>query len=363
MLSPRPWQNLYIHVPFCRCKCDYCAFYSVPAAEELMRPWLNKVKAGLEPVAGLPLHTIYLGGGTPTLLPVDLLEELLSAINGLDSGASEISIECNPESLTEEKAAVLARYVNRVSLGIQSFDPVLRKRIGRQGDPDKIPAAFEMLTSAGLTNLSCDLIYGIPGQTADGWEQDLCRALSFPVKHLSAYSLTIEEGTPLSRSLSAGPRADILSAEMDKVTRRVLKSYGLKQYEISNYALPGFECRHNWNVWHGETYLGLGPAACSFDGRDRFTQTPSVRGWLDGKEPEIDRVPDDVRRVEMLMMGLRTVRGWALGEFEAAAGIPPEAFRPEQIASLRRKKMMKRDLIALTRRGLDFWNDAALELL
>ena len=363
MLSPRPWQNLYIHVPFCRCKCDYCAFYSEPDAGALMRPWLDKVKSALEAVSGLPLHTIYLGGGTPTLLPADLLEELLSAINTLDSGASEISIECNPESLTEEKAAVLGRHVNRVSLGIQSFDPVLRKRIGRQGDPDKIPAAFELLTSAELTNLSCDLIYGISGQTAAGWEQDLCRALSFPVKHLSAYSLTVEEGTPLSRRVAAGPGADILSAEMDKVTRRVLKYSGLKQYEISNYALPGFECLHNQNVWHGETYLGIGPSACSFDGRDRFTQAPSVRGWLDGKKPEIDRVPDDVRRAEMLMMGLRTVRGWAPGEFEAAAGIAPESLRPEQIDSLRRKKMMKLNRIALTRRGLDFWNDAALELL
>ena len=363
MLSPRPWQNLYIHVPFCRCKCAYCAFYSVPDAEDLMRPWLNKIKAGFEAVAGLPLHTIYLGGGTPTFLPSDLLEELLSAIDALDSGAAEISIECNPETLTEEKAAVLARHVNRVSLGIQSFDPVLRNRIGRQGDPAKIPAAFELLTAAGLTNLSCDLIYGLPGQTAAGWEQDLRCALSFPVKHLSAYSLTIEEGTPLSRRLAADPLADIRSAEMDKVTRRVLKSYGLKQYEISNYALPGSECCHNWNVWHGETYLGLGPAACSFNGRDRFTQTPSVLGWLAGTPPETDRVPDDVRRAEMLMMGLRTVRGWASGEFEAAAGIAPEAFRPEQIASLRRKKMMKFNRVALTRRGLDFWNDAALELL
>lgn len=364
MLVPRPWQNLYIHVPFCRRKCDYCAFYSVPDGGPLMRPWLDKIKGELkEQLAGLPLHTVYLGGGTPTILPPTMLEELLESVAALDSGAEEFSVECNPETLTPEKAAVLGRYVNRVSLGVQSFDPLFRERIGRQGDPEKIFPAFDLLAANGLENLSCDLIYGLPGQSVSDWEKELRKALSLPLKHLSAYSLTVEEGTSLGKRFSAGADPDILSARMDRVTRKVLGTAGLKAYEISNYARPGFECRHNQNVWHGETYLGLGPAACSFDGKDRFTQTASVRGWLAGKEPERDAIPDESRQAEMLIMGLRTVRGWRKGEFEAAAGIPAETFHPEAIGSLRRKKMMKRDRIALTRRGLDFWNDAALELL
>ncbi|MBE6373883.1 MAG: radical SAM family heme chaperone HemW [Lentisphaerae bacterium] len=363
MLSVRPWQNLYIHVPFCLRKCDYCAFYSEADASALMRPWLDRIGEGLKPLTGLPLHTVYLGGGTPTVLKPELLEELLSMIMNLDSGASEISIECNPESLTPEKAAILGRYVSRVSLGVQSFDPALRRAIGRCGDPEKIVPAFEMLTENGLTNLSCDLIYGLPGQSVEDWERDLTLALQLPVRHLSAYALTVEEGTLLAGRYRNDPACDIRTAEMEKMTRRILKNAGMKQYEISNYARPGYECVHNQNIWHGETYLGLGPAACSFDGRDRYTQVSSIREWLAGAEPETDHIPDDTRRAEMLMMGLRTVRGWTAGEFERAAGISPEKLRPAQIASLRRKKMMKLGSMALTRRGLDFWNDAALELL
>ena len=363
MLTARPWRNLYIHVPFCRGKCDFCAFYSEPDGGPRMRPWLDKIENELSALNGLKLNTIYLGGGTPTLLPAELLAELLESLHGLRSGASEISIECNPESLTPEKAVLLGRYVTRVSIGVQSFDPELRRRIGRRGDPAAIRPAFELLRRNGLENLSCDLICGLPGQSADAWENDLRQALTLPVKHLSAYSLTVEDGTALSRRFRADPDSDLRTAVMDRLTRRILKAAGLKQYEISNYALPGFECRHNQNIWHGETYLGLGPAACSFDGRDRFTQTASVQKWLAGTGPELDSVTDDVRRAEMLIMGLRTVRGWKRGEFEAAAGIAPESLRPAAIDSLRRKGMMKKHGIVLTRRGLDFWNDAALELL
>ena len=364
MLIPRPWQNLYIHVPFCRCKCDYCAFYSEAGKEPLMRPWLDKIKTQLNAAPGLNPHTVYVGGGTPTQLPSALLEELLAVLKKRCPEAVEISIECNPESLTGEKAEILGRYVNRVSLGVQSFDPVLRRKIGRCGDPGKIFPAFDLLRKNGLENLSCDLIYGLPDQDENAWEKDLRTALTLPVKHLSAYSLTVEENTPLSRCLSAAdPAADARTAAMEKIARKILKQAGMRPYEISNYAFPGYECRHNQNIWHGETYLGLGPAACSFDGKDRFTQVASISDWLKGAEPEPDRIPDEMRQAEMLIMGLRTVRGWAPGEFEQAAGIAPETLRPVQIASLRRKKMMKHSGMALTRRGLDFWNEAAMELL
>ena len=363
MLAVRPWQNLYIHVPFCSRKCGYCAFYSEAGKEPLMRPWLDKIESELAVLQGQSIHTVYIGGGTPTLLPENLLVELLENISCLNLGASEISIECNPETLTPGKAAILGRYVNRVSLGVQSFNAAFRKRIGRCGDPAKIRPAFELLRENGLDNLSCDLIYGLPGQTCADWERDLREALTLPVKHLSAYSLTVEENTPLSRDFRPGPSTDVITWKMEKTAHRILKEAGVRRYEISNYALPEFECRHNQNVWHGETYLGLGPAACSFDGRDRFTQASDIVRWLDGAEPEIDKVDDATRQAEMLMMGLRTVRGWAKGEFERAAGIAPEAFRSGQIVVLRRKKWMKNKSLALTCRGLDFWNDAALELL
>lgn len=330
-----------------------------------MRPWRDKLKRELEQLAGTAVRTVYLGGGTPTLLNVEMLAELFSVLEKFLPSADipEISIECNPESLTDEKAAVLGQHVNRVSLGIQSFDPELRRKIGRHGDPAKIPAAFELLRRHGLRNLGCDLIYGLPGQTAAEWEKELSGALSLGITHLSAYSLSVEEGTPLQKRYTPDPEAENRNAELEVHTRTILKEAGLHRYEISNYARPGFECRHNQNIWHGETYLGLGPAACSFDGKDRFTQVSSIQDWLNGAAPEMDRIPDPERRAEMLIMGLRTVRGWADGEFERAAGIGPEAVNPAGIAELRKNGFLREDVFALTGHGLDFWNDAAMALL
>ena len=173
----------------------------------------------------------------------------------------------------------------------------------------------------------------------------------------------MEEGTPLQKRYTPDPEAENRNAELEVHTRTILKEAGLHRYEISNYARPGFECRHNQNIWHGETYLGLGPAACSFDGRDRFTQVSSIQDWLNGAAPEMDRIPDPERRAEMLIMGLRTVRGWADGEFERAAGIGPEAVNPAGIAELRKNGFLREDVFALTGHGLDFWNDAAMALL
>ena len=352
-------------MPFCRGKCDYCAFYSEGNAENLIRPWLDRLKQELEQLAGTGIHTVYLGGGTPTLLNAEMLAELFRVLKkSLPSAETpEFSIECNPESLTEEKAAVLGQYVNRVSLGIQSFDPELRRKIGRHGNPAKIPAAFELLHRYGLRNLGCDLIYGLPGQSAEEWGKELSGALSLGITHLSAYSLSVEEGTPLQKRYTPDAEAENRNAEFEVQTRAVLQEAGLHRYEISNYARQGFECRHNQNIWHGETYLGLGPAACSFDGKDRFTQVSPIRNWLDDAAPETDRIPDPERRAEMLIMGLRTVRGWADGEFERAAGISPEAVNPAGIAELRENGFLREDVFALTGHGLDFWNDAAMTLL
>lgn len=330
-----------------------------------MRPWLDRLKLDLEPLAGFAPHTVYLGGGTPTLLPAEMLSELFDALKKIlpEGSSPEISVECNPESLTDEKAAVLGQHVNRVSLGIQSFDPELRRKIGRHGDPAKIPAAFELLQRYGLRNLGCDLIYGLPGQTAAEWGKELSGALSLGISHISAYSLSVEDGTPLQKRYTPDPEAENHNAEFEVQTRAVLQEAGLFRYEISNYARHGSECRHNQNIWHGETYAGLGPAACSFDGKDRFMQAPSICGWLNGAEPETDRIPDPERRAEMLIMGLRTVRGWADGEFERAAGIPPEAVNPAGVAELRKNGFLREDTFALTGHGLDFWNDAAMALL
>lgn len=364
-MNARPWENLYIHVPFCAGKCDYCAFYSEPDSS-LAEQWFGKLTedAVRYSSGALPLKTVYFGGGTPTLLSPDLLERLFAMLkkNFQLDGDAEVSMECNPESLTPEKAAAMRSFVNRVSMGVQSFDEEKRRLIGRRGDVRKVESALKILRNTGLENIGMDLIYELPTQTLHDWRNELEKAVSFGIQHLSAYSLSVEENTPLSKRLK-GNESEETGAEMGELAVRFLSENGLERYEISNYARPGFECRHNWNVWHGGTYLGLGPSACSFDGRIRWTEAPSVERWLSGEPPEQDEIPEAERLAEIWVMGLRTVRGWKKGEFEALTGTNPEKYWNHELEHLAAEEFLasEPDRIALSERGLAFWNDAAAE--
>ena len=361
-------RNLYIHVPFCAGKCDYCAFYSEPAPDAaLIRRWLDRILFQLEENASSLKHaeTVYFGGGTPSLLPEDALNRLFSAVREVVPAAKEISIEANPFTVTPEKAAVLTSFANRVTLGIQSFNPVLLKNIGRRDHAGPCPEeAVLNLRAAGLRNLGLDLMYALPGETPELWRHDLERALELNPEHISAYSVTPEPGTPFARRIAGRPEDDALSEAMWEQAGAVLGAAGLPRYEISNYARPGFESRHNSNVWHGQTYLGLGPAACSFDGTDRWTQVADLRAWLDGAPPEVDRIPRRARLGEILMMGLRTVRGWTRREFEDAAGCGWDGFSA-QLNELAERGLLTLapDAVAPTERGLAFWNDVAESLV
>ena len=360
-------RNLYIHVPFCAGKCDYCAFYSEPAPDAaLIRKWLDRVLFQLEKNASRlkNAETVYFGGGTPSLLPDDILRRLFAAVREAAPNAAEVSIEANPFTVTPEKAAVLTSFANRVTLGIQSFDPVLLEVIGRRSHNGPGPEeAVRDLREAGLRNLGIDLMYTLPGETVEQWRHDLELALELNPEHISAYSVTPEPGTPFARRVAGLPEDDVFSEAMWEQAGAVLGASGLPRYEISNYARPGFESRHNSNVWHGQTYLGLGPAACSFDGTDRWTQVSDLRAWLDGAPPEFDRIPRRARLGEILMMGLRTVRGWTRREFEEAAGCGWDDFS-EQLNELAERGLaaVTEGTIAPTERGLSFWNDVA-ELL
>jgi oxygen-independent coproporphyrinogen-3 oxidase len=361
-------RNLYIHVPFCAGKCDYCAFYSEPApGASMVRSWLDHILFQLEEnVSRLKnAETIYFGGGTPSLLPDDVLKRLFSSVREAVPNAAEISIEANPFTVTPEKAAVLASCTNRVTLGVQSFDPVLLEAVGRRKHAGPGPEeAVRSLRDAGLRNLGLDLMYGLPGETPDIWRRDLERALELNPEHISAYSVTPEPGTPFARRIEGQEENDAISEAMWEQAGEILGAAGLPRYEISNYARPGFESRHNSNVWHGQTYLGLGPAACSFDGTDRWTQVSDLRTWLDGSPPEVDRIPRRARLGEILMMGLRTVRGWTRREFEEAAGCGWDIFSP-QLNELAERGLvtLTEDTIAPTERGLSFWNDVAESLV
>ena len=356
-------ENLYIHVPFCNGKCDYCAFYSEPeVSEQNAWAWLNKIKTDLtSKKITEPLETVYLGGGTPTALPPEILSALMDLIKQLPLAENaEISSECNPGSLTGEKAKIIAGTVNRISMGVQSFHPSLLSTIGRRTSPDKVAQTFDLLRNiSGIRRIGLDLICALPGETMEMWKEDLEKALSFHPEHISAYMLIPEPGTPFTEKYGEEPPlSEDLQAEMWEFAGDFLERNGMPRYEISNHAAPGGECRHNQNVWHGKTYLGVGPGACSFNGKDRFTNAVPLSEWLRGVPPEIDSVSDDVRHREIFIMGLRTVRGWNRKEFDWTDYLPV-------LHQLETDGLIKisENAVKPTKQGLLCWNTIAENLI
>jgi len=367
----RPFTSLYVHVPFCAAKCDYCAFYSIPGAStKLRRRYLERVAA--EMAASAPLcarmQSIYVGGGTPSFLALEELETLLSSVRAQVPTAvgTEFTVECNPDSLTPAKVAVLARHgVNRVSLGIQSFNPKLRRTIGRRGSLEGLAQALEALKANGLTNVGMDLIYAIPGQTLEDWRSDLCRSVKAGVQHISTYELTAEEGARLSEG-KLPPADEALCVAMWEEAAEATAPAGFRRYEVSNLARPGYECRHNSEIWHGETYLGVGPAASSFDGDVRRTNRTDLEAWLSGAAPEEDRLPPESRAAEILALGFRTTKGWTREEFRSRTGFDYVELRGELLAELAREGLLEidgSDAIRPTARGLLFADHVARRLV
>ena len=364
-------KNLYIHVPFCKKKCDYCAFFSVENSDpSLWEKWLKKVLADLEKEQHRlqNVKTLYFGGGTPTLPDAAFLEKMFCGIKERITLApdAEITTEANPETITEERAAVLGKHINRVSMGVQSFHTEKRRVLGRLPESaDNTETALERLRNAGIRNIGFDLMYAVPGETMAVWEDDLKRAAGMGIEHLSAYALTPEENTPYAIIHGLKAADDDLASDMWHTAAEILNTYGLNRYEISNYAKPGHEAKHNVNVWYGETYLGLGPSATSFDGSDRWTECSSMDGWLNLTPPEIDRIEPDARHREILIMGLRTVKGWTQKKFSTATGWKSWCNAEPVLHALQEQGLIEvtPDLCRATGTGLEFWNGIAEQLI
>jgi len=359
-----------VHVPFCAAKCDYCAFYSEPdAAPELRRAYLEALRgefAERAPACDV-LQSVFIGGGTPSVLPEGELRELLRAVRDHFAAApdAEFTVECNPESATPGKAGVLAELgVNRVSLGVQSFEESHRATLGRRGGLRNLDAALEALRDARLANIGFDLIYGVPGQTLRDWERDLSRACDCGIRHLSTYALTFEEGARLG-ARGLGPVDDELAVEMWDLAAEVAGAAGLRRYEVSNLAAPGRECRHNLEVWHGGVYLGCGPAASSFDGSLRWTNPAPLDAWLRRVAPTEDPLPDAARAAEILAFGCRTVEGWSGARFRERTGFDWLTLRGEALRELANDGLLEvtDERLRPTRRGLLFADLVAERLL
>ena len=316
--------GIYIHIPFCRSKCDYCDFYSLAGREDRMDDYQKALLAHLAETAplakGIPVDTIYFGGGTPSYYGDKRLRELLAAIEKLftvEKGA-EITLEANPDSVDLKALKRLRKAgFNRLSLGMQSACPAELQAVHRPHTPQQTDAAVTAAKKAGFKNLSLDLIYGLPGQTMEEWKASVEHALSLIPQHLSCYGLKVEEGTPLARRVEAGEVLpdDDRQADMYLWTVGRLERAGYPQYEISNFAKPGFPSRHNLRYWQLRPYIGFGPGAHSDFGGRRYSWVRDLDGYIDGvlKGGAIldseELIPQRERGCEYLMLRLRTVEG------------------------------------------------------
>lgn len=371
--------GLYIHVPFCIRKCRYCDFYSVPLADgsgpSAFLDALDIELAGLP--EGFAPDTVYLGGGTPTALAPADLEELFDSIRrGVDlRRVVEWTCEANPGTLAREEAEILREAgVNRMSLGVQSFSAENLAFLGRIHSPAEAVDAFRLLRDAGFANVSLDLMHGIPGSSRGILRRDLEQAISLEPEHVSCYGLVFEQGTPLTKLRDQGAVHEVddeEELEQYQLVCRTLRDAGYHHYEISNFAKPGFECRHNVLYWNGGEYIGCGPAAHGhWEGR-RYANVRSVGDYsrlLMGGQPvraSEEKLQPEAKARETLVMGLRRLDGISRETFRRETGFDYRQLRGEQIDWLCKLGLLEEsdDHLRLTEKGLFVSDSVFAELV
>lgn len=334
-MKDRP-SGLYVHVPFCIRKCNYCSFYSVSADEDIRRRFSNALLSELRTrVKGSVIKTIYAGGGTPTLLPPAFWRDFLTVLTSHSdtSEVEECTIETNPGAVTERELCALRQAgFNRLSIGVQSFDDTLLQTLGRIHSSDQAIETFRSARKAGFNNISLDLMYGIPGQTLKGWLKDLERIEELSPEHVSCYELSVIGGTPIFKSINDGvlsKPAEETCQDMYFAAHEILTRSGYLHYEVSNYARDNNSVSlHNSSYWDRTPYIGLGPSAHSFDGdATRSWNVSSLDQYLeqirDGHSPTADSelITKAQAALEMVMLGLRCRAGFDLQRIETITGI------------------------------------------
>ncbi|MFC1583422.1 radical SAM family heme chaperone HemW [Candidatus Neomarinimicrobiota bacterium] len=325
-----PTAGIYVHMPFCRSKCMYCDFYSLPDREHqigrFVASLVTEIRESVDEVKGWRFDTVYIGGGTPNLLTPEQLEAVMQALKDTFDleGLDECTMEANPGEASE---AQLRGYreagVNRISFGFQSFDPQLLEFLGRIHTPEDCTASYKAARSAGFDNISCDLLFNIPGQSVGRWKADLAELVALGPEHISTYSLTVEQGTPLSEEVARGAIRmpdEETDLAMYAWTREYLAGQGYDSYEISNHAREGRVCRHNLHYWRIRPYLGLGPSAHRFDGEVRSWNVRDLDEYLrrvEGGESPVsgeERLTPRQIHNEKLAFGLRLREGVSVTE-------------------------------------------------
>lgn len=367
--------GIYIHIPFCKQRCSYCAFYSTTLyniKERYVDAICKELVMRKGYAGGETIETIYLGGGTPSTLPMELFGKICNTIYATYpvSENPEVTIECNPDDLTHEFLTQLKQLpFNRISMGIQSFNDAQLKRLGRRHNAEKARQAVANAREAGYDNISIDLIFALPGSTIAEWEHDLESAIALHPDHISAYNLTYEEGTPLHRMMKEGALSE-LSEEENLAQFHMLiekfKEAGYRHYEISNFARPGHESRHNSSYWNDTAYIGCGAAAHSYNETSRQWNIADIKEYIKGIENgkpvfEIEHLSEEEQYNDTILTRLRTATGIPLEWMKERFSSKLNSYMlhaAEKEISLGNMKKEKRHL-SLTEKGI-FISDAVI---
>jgi oxygen-independent coproporphyrinogen-3 oxidase len=377
--TPVPTQAVgwYCHIPFCARKCEYCDFYSIPLNHRLAEKFLGAILREIRICdPHRPVESVFIGGGTPTVLPSQLLDGLLAEITRRTGPVAEFSVEANPGSVDESKLAALAGHgVNRISLGAQSFLPHELAILGRLHNVAEIQSSVTAARAVGFRNLSLDLIYAIPGQTLQQWRDNLRRAIDLEPNHMSCYALTYEAGTRLTRLRDDGgivPCDENLEVAMFESAQQELSAAGFEHYEISNFAKPGWRCRANMIYWRNQEYWGVGPSAVSYLKDIRRKNVPEVRQYIEliAADPaaiivEQEQLSPLGRASETAIQMLRLTDGIAIDLFRLQTDQDPlELFR-EPIERFGAQGLLEATptRIRLTHRGMLVANRVMAEFL
>lgn len=366
--------GLYVHIPFCKSKCHYCDFLSF-SNEPLQEAYVDALVKEIENQAKVirnshTVQTIFMGGGTPTVLPPFLLGRIAETIRASFRIEKDVewSIESNPGTITKEHVEVFKQYgINRVSLGLQTCEKKLLKTLGRIHSFEQWEKSVELLKSSGIMNINTDLMFALPGQTLKDWEETLRCVVSYDMPHLSAYSLIIEEGTPFYALYEKGElelAEDVLDRQMYDFAKRFLKEKGYNHYEISNWALPGMACKHNKVYWQQQPYIGLGLGAHSYFKGKRYHNLYDLNQYID-RQGNLDEIIEDVEEItlkmqqeECIFLGLRLLEGISLSAFEKQFGMSLEVTYKNQIDKwIKEKALIKtKERVYLSEYGIDISN-------
>ena len=317
--------ELYIHIPFCKKKCNYCDFLSAPASKPRRQEYMQALMTEIMIWSGAAydnheVKSIFIGGGTPSILDPEQIGTLMRMINIYFnvSKSAEITIECNPGMVNKDKLmAYRAEGINRLSIGVQSFDDELLQLIGRRHNAEQARQAVAIAQEAGFDNISIDLMYALPSQTMQQWQSDVAQALQLGVQHISSYGLIYEEGTVLTTLLDHGIVEAVdeeLEMQMYDYLVEQLTANGFIHYEVSNFALPDCESKHNSSYWNNTPYIGLGAGAHSYNGEQRQWNISDLDTYIQQAnahqlQPETERLTEEQRHMERIMLGLRTQQG------------------------------------------------------